>query len=233
VNGPIVLNTRPREQSAELSRLLTLAGFDVVEAPAIAIVPAWHAAELEAVRRDLRSSLYDWVILQSRNAGRGLESDLRGARVVCGAATAAELGVDVELALERFSASAALDAMHLLVLRGDRVLVPRAAEGRDELVSGLRALGADVHAPVAYETIAVADAAERLRRGGIGVVTLCSPSAARSVGDAVAAETLVVCLGETTAEAAREVGLRVDRVAESTTMAALVSAVQAMQGVHV
>jgi len=36
-----VLNTRPREQAAELSRLLSQAGFDVVEAPAIVIVPAW------------------------------------------------------------------------------------------------------------------------------------------------------------------------------------------------
>jgi len=254
-----VLNTRPREQAAELSRLLRAAGFDVVEAPAIETVAAWDPAELQAVRDGLAASAYAWVVLASQNAGRGLLAELGTARVVCGAATAQALGLTPTLALVRFSAAAALEALRQRVQSGQRILVPRAAEGRDELVDGLRTLGLDVHAPTAYRTVAVdptaliAAAAERsalssgdsggspgpvasgralaarMRDGEVWVVTACSPSAVQSLLHAVSGEfllmTTLVCLGETTADAARQAGLRVASVAAETTMASLVEAV--------
>jgi uroporphyrinogen-III synthase len=150
--------------------------------------------------------------------------------VACGAATASALGLEAEIALDRFSASTALELLRDRITPGQRVLVPRAAEGRDELIDGLRGLGGDVYAPIAYRTVPVDDAASRLRAGGIDVVALCSPSAVTSVARALPAETVVVCLGETTAAAARAAGLRVDRVALSTTMVALVNAVEAALG---
>jgi uroporphyrinogen-III synthase len=79
----------------------------------------------------------------------------------------------------------------------------------------------------------MSDAAARLRRGGIDVLTLCSPSAVRSVAGAVDSAPVVVCLGETTAEAARACGLRVDGMAASTSMASLVTAVEAALGTRV
>ena len=223
---PVVLNTRAREQAAELSRLLFERGFEPIEAPAIAVVAAWDPAELEKAQRDLRAGLFGWVVLASQNAARGLETDLRAARIVCGAATAEALGIVAEVAIERFSAAAALDALGPRLASGARVLVPRAAEGRDELLDGLRRLGAEVVAPVAYRTVAVADAASRLRAGGIDVVTVCSPSAVRSVAPALSSKVLLVCLGETTASAARDMHLRVDAVAERTSMESLVEAVR-------
>jgi uroporphyrinogen-III synthase len=225
-----VLNTRPAEQSAELSRLLEREGFEAVAAPAVGIIPAWNDAELASVHQRFES--FDWVVLASQNATHGLEREFLGRRIVCGAATAAALGIIPEVTLTRFSAAAALEALRPYLIRGQRVLVPRAAEGRDELIDGLRALGAIVEAPVAYRTVAVADAARRLRSGGIDVVTLCSPSAVASVAPAVSLE-LVVCLGETTAAAARDAGLRVDAVAAATSMAALVDAVRASLGARV
>ena len=233
MSAALVLNTRAREQAGELSRLLRAAGFEVVEAPAIATVSSWEPTELEAVRRGLREGLYAWVVLASQNAAHGLEGDLRAARIACGTATAAALGLQPELAVERFSAAAVLDALRPALRRGERVLVPHAAEGRDELVDGLRGLGAVVDAPIAYRTVAVESAADRLRAGDIDVVTLCSPSAARSVASAVGADTLVVCLGETTAAQARECALAVHAVAGSTSMPALVAAVQSALGVRV
>jgi uroporphyrinogen-III synthase/uroporphyrinogen III methyltransferase/synthase len=220
----VVLNTRPREQAAELSHLLTRAGFEVVEAPAIAIVPAWNPAELDAVHRKLTSGVYQWVILASQNAARSLELYLESARVVCGASTANVLGLTPEISVERFSAAAARDALTGSIGSGDRVLVPRAAEGRDELIDGLRSLGAVVDAPVAYRTVAVADAAERLQRGDVDLVTLCSPSAVRSVASAIRRER-IACLGNTTADAARQLGLGVDVVATTTSMDSLVEAI--------
>jgi uroporphyrinogen-III synthase len=49
----------------------------------------------------------------------------------------------------------------------------------------------------------------------------------------VSNDVLVVCLGETTAAAARTLGLRVDAVAARPTMAALVDAIEAALGARV
>jgi uroporphyrinogen-III synthase len=224
-----VLNSRPVEQASELSRRLREAGFEPIEAAAIAIVPTWNRAELDAVRQELAMGGFDWVVLPSQNAGRELAADLHRARVVCGAATARGLGLEATVAMERFSAAHAVDSLRAQIRPGQRVLVPRAREGRDELVDGLVALGVSVAAPVAYETVCIPDAARCLEAGGIDVVTLCSPTAARSVASAVRDE-LVVCLGETTAAAARTAGLRVDGVARKTSMASLVEAIQVLAG---
>jgi uroporphyrinogen-III synthase len=267
VRRPLVLNTRPREQAAELSRLLDVAGFQPVEAPAIAIVPAWDGAELERVRRDLRNGAFDWVVLPSQNSARCLEAELRAAHIVSGVATAQALGIAVDIALDKFSAAAALDTLRSRLAPGATVLVPRAAEGRDELLDGLGRLGANVTAPIAYHTVPVAEGADRLRAGDVDVVTVCSPSALRSVAPALevrptsrvslqvavgrtsfdrlrrrtrqavqnqirgfsaaflGTDPRLVCLGETTAETARRMNLRVDAVAQHTSMQSLVDAV--------
>jgi uroporphyrinogen-III synthase len=224
-----VLNTRPREQASELSRLLREAGYTPVEAAAIAIVPAWDAAELDSVRQQLAAGAFMWVVLPSQNAGLELAADLRQTHIVCGTATARALELDATVALERFSAAAALDALRSRVQPGQRVLVPRAREGRDELIDGLSNLGVRVIAPVAYQTLSVDYAKLRLQAGGIDVVSLCSPSAVRAVASAVRDE-LVVCLGATTAQAASAAGLRVDGVAEHTSMAALVESIENLAG---
>jgi len=232
----IVLNTRPADQASELSRLLREAGFGVVEAPAIATVPAWDSSELERTRAALRSGAYKWVVLASPNAGRQLFNELTSSPVdvVCGTSTARALGLDrVAIALDRFSAIRALEELWTHLRPRDRVLVPRAEVGRDELIDGLRQRGVEVDAPIAYRTLPSDAARERLGEGGIEVITLCSPSAARALGSAVPSGCHVVCLGETTAAAARELGLRVDAVAQQTSMAALVDAVSASVGVRI
>ncbi len=235
----VVLNTRPHEQAAELSTLLRQAGFEPLEAPAIEIEPAWDPFEFETARRDLGAGVFDWVVLASQNAGSSLETELRTSRVVCGEATARALDVTSQFALRRFSASAALHVLGPMVRPGQHVLVPRAAVGRDELIDGLRALGASVSAPVAYRTVAVGastleQAGVLLRAGEVAAVTVCSPSAIESLVQAIGpeplAEAALVCLGETTADAARGANLRVDAVADKTTMESLVLAVRGALG---
>jgi uroporphyrinogen-III synthase len=235
VKALTVLNTRPRAQAAELSRLLRQAGFEVVEAPAIDVESAWDAVELEAVRQRLSAGAYAWVVLPSQNAARALAADLRASpsKIICGKATEKACCFMASLALERFGAAAALDALRARLHSGDRVLMPRAAEGRDELLDGLAALGVLLDAPVAYRTVPAPDAAARLAQGGIDVVTLCSPSAVASVAAALARDVLVVCLGQTTAEAAREASLRVAAAATRTSMPALVEAVETLAGARV
>ena len=57
----MVLNTRPRDQTAAAQSAADEAGFESVEAPAIEVVPAWSFAELESARRELRAGAFDWV----------------------------------------------------------------------------------------------------------------------------------------------------------------------------
>jgi uroporphyrinogen-III synthase len=230
-----VLNTRAREQAGELSTLLREAHFEVIEAPAIAIEPAWDPRELDAIRRHLLNREYTWIVLPSQNAAHGLITELRAtvARIVCGKATESACRVRASVALERFSAAAALDALRPHLQPGQRVLMPRAAEGRDELLDGFAALGLAVDAPVAYRAVSVGDAAARLRAGGVDVVVLSSPSAVASVVAALPPQVLVVCLGQTTADAARRAGARVDGVAAHTSMPALVQAIEALSGARV
>jgi uroporphyrinogen-III synthase len=248
MTSPVVLNTRPREQAVELSRLLREAGFDVLEAPAIEFTPAWDPAEMAQVRE----TSYAWLVLPSQNAGKflvdGLASasgqvgfpenttgailPLDGARVLCGRGTANALGLDGPnvTALARFSAQAALDWLRPRLQPNDRVLVPRAADGREELIDGLRAISnVRVDAPICYRTGPAGELPalrQRLQTQRIDVATFCSPSAVEALHADVVASASIVCLGTTTAEAAAGLGLRVAAVAERTSMASLVDAVQ-------
>lgn len=223
-----VLNTRPRDQAAELSRALLAAGLTPIEAPAIATVSAWSPAALAAARQGLAAGEYAWVVLASANAGRDLLPELNNARICCGVSTARSLDVRAEIALDRFSASAALTALRSIVQPGARVLLPRAAEGRDELPEGLRAMGIHLDAPTAYRTVVSDAAQQRLESGDIDIITVCSPSAvtALRLGLRWHPDVPVVALGETTAAALRAAGCRVAAIASSTSMQALVDAVQ-------
>jgi uroporphyrinogen-III synthase len=229
MSGPVVLNTRPREQAAELSALLRQAGYTPIEVPAIETVPAWQADELSAVLRRLRASEYAWAVFASRNAVRffleglaavgGSADDLRSLQLLTGTGTAGELrahGLAATRTLERFSAAAALAG-----LQGEAgwVLVPRAAEGRDELITGL----VHVDTPVCYRTQAL----PQTSLPDAAAVTFTSPSAVHALVGHVPARAAIVCLGATTAEAARTAGLRVDGIAERTDLPSLVEAVGA------
>jgi uroporphyrinogen-III synthase/uroporphyrinogen III methyltransferase/synthase len=99
-----------------------------------------------------------------------------------------------------------------------RVLVPRPAEGRPELVDGLRAAGADVLAVEAYRTLpaapeTLAPLADWIEAGEVDAVAFASPSAVRAVVAALAGRVtvlsrcLLAAIGPTTADALREVGL--------------------------
>jgi uroporphyrinogen-III synthase len=237
MSQPRVLNTRPREQAAELSRLLRAAGYAPVEVPAIEVVAASDPAELAEVARRLRNGDYAWVVFSSANAARFFSRDvgatLGDTPVACGSATAEALGIHEAIALKRFSARAALEALEPHIVPRMRVLVPRAAEGRDELTSGLRQRGVIVDAPVCYRTVP-----DEIRPWqSADVITLCSPSAVAALVDAWTAEQIntvrVVCLGTTTADAARSHGVRVDSTAQSTSMPALVEAIHSVLGARV
>lgn len=245
--GMSVLVTRARAQAATLSAALRAAGAEPVEWPTIRFDGPIDPAPLDVALGRLVRGGYDWVVFSSANSVErvlarldevGLDRMALGrARVAAlGSATSAALsgaGVRVDLVPPQFVAEAVVAALAERGVAGRRVLYPHADLAGDALPSGLRALGAVVDAVQAYRTVPVTEVAPAVRtrvlRGEVDVITFASASSVRnlaaSLGDAfgqLAAR--IVCVGPVTATAARELGLRVDVVAEDATTDGLVAA---------
>ncbi len=148
LSGVTVAVTRARAQASGLAATLRSLGAEVVEAPAIRIVP------LDGPLPDVAG--YDLVCLTSPNGVRLLFSRLlaagRDARALAGARVAAigpgtaaalrEHGVIADVVPERFVAEGLVEALADVPVK--RALVARAADARDVLPDALRARGAEV-----------------------------------------------------------------------------------------
>jgi uroporphyrinogen III methyltransferase / synthase len=245
--GRRILVTRAREQASEFARRLEAAGAEVVESPAIAIVPPESFGPLDAAIGRLRE--YRWLILTSVNgvryfwerlAAAGKDArDLAGLRVAAiGPATAEALavrGIRADLVPAEFKAEGLLDALAGEDLSGVGVLVARAAEAREVLPETLAARGARVEVVPAYRTVKNAEDAAALRamleEKRIHAVTFTSSSTVRNFLDAVgpgAPELLrgvvVASIGPITAEEAGRHGIDSQIVPERYTIPALTEA---------
>jgi uroporphyrinogen-III synthase len=120
-------------------------------------------------------------------------------------------------------------------VRGKRVLVPRAEEGRTEPLDILRAAGAEVIDVIAYRTVdAVPDdprGRELLEAGQAAVCCVFAPSQVKALArivDLRAVNTRFCAIGETTAAAVREAGIAGVAVAPSPTPEGMAQAVRAV-----
>jgi uroporphyrinogen III methyltransferase / synthase len=235
--------------------LLEAEGAEVLECPAIRIVPPQDYGPLDAALRGL--GRYAWVVFTSRNGVAAAVQRLRvlglssavlsGPRLaVIGPATEEALrghGLRADVSPAEFRAEALVAALAPHVRRGSRVLIPRAAVARDVLPDGLRALGAAVDVVPAYRTEAavpapgLADLMRPAPAGRVDAVTFTSPSTVREFlrlagpqAPSRLAGALVACIGPVTADAARAAGLRVGAVATRYTLAGLVAALCAAYG---
>jgi uroporphyrinogen-III synthase/uroporphyrinogen III methyltransferase/synthase len=220
-------------------------GAAVLEVPSIALADPESWAPLDAALRELQR--FDWVVFASGNgvdraldraAALGVALPGRDVRLAAvGPATAERLAArwrapDLVPSEARGEALAAALAPEV---RGRRVLVPRAADGRPELVDGLVAAGAQVAAPAAYRTVAapaaaLAPLADALGRGAVDAVAFAAPSAVRSVlaalgGPGRLAGVTLAAIGPTTAEALRTAGLAPPVLPERSTAVGLAEAI--------
>jgi uroporphyrinogen III methyltransferase/synthase len=251
--GKRVLVTRPREQAVELAERLEEMGAEPIEAPMIRIVPPEDYGPLDAACA--RVSEFDWIVFASSNAADALidrllagPQDLRalkGVRLcVVGPATAERLarrGLKVDLTPAEYRAEGVVRAMaELGDLEGLRVLIPHADIGREVIVDGLRAQGAEVTEVVAYRTVAVEaeregepDVYRMLLERRIDVVTFTSPSAVLNFVHVLGAEpaadllntTLVASIGPVTAEAAAQMNIKTAIMPALHTVPALVDSI--------
>lgn len=243
--GPRVLVTRAAAQADSLVDRLRALNAHVVRLPTIEIRPTEREAVDEAVRR-IAAGCYDLVGLTSVNGviqlwaamqRQGLDSSaLMSVRVAAiGSETAralAKRGIDADVVPASFTSDALAAALTRDDLRGRRVLLARAAQAGSLLSDRLRQAGADVDEVSLYDIVtppADEEALAELQRG-VDVVTLTSPSTSRGLvelaGGLVDLDSLhTVCIGPVTAQAARELGLRVVATAETHTIEGLVQAV--------
>lgn len=240
--GARVLVPRPADQAGGFAQALADHGAEPVIMPVTRIAPPGDG-ERAAIDRAVASS-YDWTIFTSANAvarffeelgARGRDARaLAGSQLACvGPATARALaarGLVADLVPDRGDATGLAEALQARAgeaLRGARVLVPRAAEGRDEAVDALGAAGAAVELITVYRTeIVPADdpgvqhGVEALRSGAIDVMAFFAPSQVRALVDIAAAHGLDACaiarrsrliaaIGNTTREALVSRGVEV------------------------
>jgi uroporphyrinogen-III synthase/uroporphyrinogen III methyltransferase/synthase len=246
LDGRRVAVTRGAGGEDPLTLRLRELGAHVIHVPSIAVGPpeSWDA--FDAALHDLEQ--YDWIAFASATAvdatlsrivSLGMAPPPVGTRLAAvGKGTADRLHERlrapdlVPLNATGFALAAAM-APHM---RGRRVLVPRAAEGRPELVDGLLAAGADVLAVACYRTVpasslTIAPLGEALLDGTVDAVTFASPSAVRSIVAGLGARAALLdrcalaAIGPTTAAALQEAGLRVTVTPAASTAADLADAI--------
>jgi uroporphyrinogen III methyltransferase / synthase len=244
LNGRRVVVTRARAQASGLAARLRELGADVVELPAIRIVPR---IDSEEVRRTIGAiHAYALVCLTSANGAQLLFDALaaagRDARALANATIAAigpgtataltERGIVADIVPERFVAEALVEALSGVDVNGRPVLVARGAEARDLLPEALRERGAEVDVVALYETVAEEpDPAALEAIGNADYLTFTSSSTVRNfldaVGDAVPRDAGVISIGPVTSASLREAGLEPDAEAERHDIEGLIAALLA------
>jgi uroporphyrinogen-III synthase len=237
--------TRDPETAPAYAAAIAPLGLEAVAMPVTRHEPA---GEPGALSRALAASPgYAAIVVASARAARELANAAGGHRLpevwAVGPATRRALavanieacqpeGVDDSAGLARALAAA-------VELRGRRVLVPRAEDGRTEGIDVLRAAGAEVVDVIVYRTIAVgaddpavARGAELLRGGHAAVCAVFAPSQvtalAAIVGPLAALRSRFVAIGDTTAAAARACGVVQVAVAPEPTPEGMARAVRSV-----
>jgi uroporphyrinogen-III synthase len=245
--GRRIVVTRAAQQSGGLRERLEQQGAEVLLLPTIEIVPPDSYASLDDALRQVGD--FDWLVVTSANAVRVMDERLTAlglgvqslGHVRCAAVGPStgdalrELGLAVDVVPERYVGEALADALADRV-RGQRVLLVRAAVARDVVPEALAAAGARVTVVDAYRTVVPADAAGRARAifGAESLpdaVVFTSGSTVthlldvlRDAGLAFPREVACVSIGPVTSAALREAGLPVAAEAEMASLDALVDA---------
>ena len=248
--GKRILVTRAREQAAELSNLLAAYGGEPIECPTIQIVPAETWGELDQALDAL--DRYQWLVFTSLNGvgpfmarlhAKGKDARaLAGLRLCCiGPRTAQEIekyGLKADVVPSEYQAEGVIASLGAVGIKGQRILIPRAAVARETLPDQLRGVGAEVHVVPVYRTILPAmnrgPLKEELSRGRIDVLTFTSSSTVRHFVQLfedrrelhrLTDGAQIACIGPITADTAREQGFRVSIMPETNTIPALAEAI--------
>jgi uroporphyrinogen III methyltransferase/synthase len=250
--GKRIVVTRATPQAGTLRVALSSLGAEVLELPALRVVPLDPAPLREALDRVTE---YDWIIFTSQNAVALLWESLRvagrdarwlaGRRIACvGRSTADTLlarGVAADVVPDRFVAEGVLEAFDERDdVRGTRVLYVAAENARDVLPDGLTERGCRVDVVPVYRTSGDGAGAGALREalaaGRVDAVTFASASAVRGFIEAVGADLArrapAVSIGPVTSDAVKAAGIPLGAEATEASIDALAAAAVQLVGSH-
>lgn len=227
--GRRIVITRARAQAASLARAIEDLGGEVIEFPTIEIQPAADSSSLDEAIKFLQR--YDWLMFTSANAVAiflermaqlNPKPRLAAMQVAAiGPETAKRLkaaGVKNCLIPATYRAEGILDMLQPEVMRGKRVLIPRAAKAREVLPEALRRWGAQVDVIEAYRSVVPKSDAGKLqtalRRGEIDMITFTSSSTVANFAQLfdgrlltdILGETPIACIGPVTQSTVEELG---------------------------
>ena len=238
--GRKILVTRSREQAGGLSVRLEEKGAEVTEIPTIEIRPPSSWKGLDRAIRSL--SRFRWLIFTSvngvefffkrlREKGKDLR-DLKGIKIAAvGPSTAhamEERGIHVDLVAKEYQAEGLVRAMAKKGIRNRRILIPRAREGREILVEGLRRMGAKVDLVEVYRSVMPKGNGLRksIAEKKIDLITFASSATVENfVRMAGVTDIPAACIGPITARTAKQKGLNVAIQPRRSTIPALVDAI--------
>lgn len=239
--GRRILVTRAPEQAASMVAAIEARGGGAIVLP---VITRSFDVDLTALDAALHEP-FDLLIFTSTNGveavRRRLDAPLDRPVVCVGSKTEAALDRDgfvgpILTPDDDYRAEGVLDLVdeRFAIRPGQRVVVPRGAHGRETILDGLAARGAEVVAPIAYriDDRAPTDA-ERAAAEGANVATFLSGATlAAFLGGfpearSYLAARVVAVIGPVAAARARDEGVRVDVVPETATVEDLLDAIAA------
>ncbi len=263
--GKKIMVTRAREQSSDLCDMLQDLGAEPVEYPMIRILPMVDLSSLDHAIHlfpsvagltesgEASSSLYSWVIFTSANAvtivadrliqlGYDMRS-MAGLHIAAiGPGTAEVLrkhGIRADFVPTRFVAEAILEELPDHLIKGARILLPRASEAREILPQRLTEMGAVTDVTPIYQTVMddsdkdeiISELAEK----AIDVITFASSSTVHNFMQAICeqnipeliGETVLACIGPITADTLHTYGFAPQIVASEHSIPGLVKEIVA------
>jgi uroporphyrinogen-III synthase len=237
LTGKVIIVTRPKDEAAELSDLLRAEGAEVLEAPAIEILPVSDTGPLDEAVSDLCQGGFAWVVFSSPRAvgavfdrmdHLGHDRGIKAMIATVGPATAAavvEAGSHVHLVADPHTTEAL--AQQFPTGHG-RVLLPRADIAPPGLEAQLEAKGWTPIRVVAYQTVTSAglptEAEQALEADRVDAVALTSASTVRGFARLTSQRPPAMCIGPVTARVAREEGFLVTATASPHTIEGLATA---------
>jgi uroporphyrinogen III methyltransferase/synthase len=254
LSGKRILITRPSHQAEEFRRHLMALGAEVITFPTIEIRDPSSWERLDHAIRNIEG--YQWLVFTSVN---GVEKfflryrqlahdvrDLKGLRIAAiGSATEKSLvarGLKVEILPDEFKAERLLESLKGKVLKGSRILIPRAKVAREILPIELQKQGAHVDVVEAYETTAPREGKERLQlileERPLDMVVFTSSSTVTNLVEmakpgmlsGTLKNTAIAAIGPITKETAEGCGLEVQVQPRHYTIPALVDAIVSFYG---
>lgn len=230
LGGVKVLVTRPKELVSETAAKLRSYGAEVLELPAIRTVKIEGNERLHQALSEI--SGYQWIVFTSPTGVRIFFEELAEMKLdvrrfasakfaVIGGGTKKELearGLYADLIPEIFDGAHLGAALADACETGERILIPRASAGSQELLEALQYPPKKLQIDdvptydTVYETGRLVDERAELERGAIDYVVFTSASTVRgfaaAMGDMDYTKVKAVCIGKQTKAAADALGMR-------------------------